>query len=42
MVYLRLYDIILPFNAEVYLSELQKIVDFNLLNIVTLVRLFIP
>lgn len=42
MVYLRIFDIKLPFNAETYTGEIQRMIEFYWLNVVTLVRLFSP
>ena len=42
MVYLYIYDVVLPTNADIYIKELKKIVEFDILNPAGLIRLWEP
>jgi hypothetical protein len=41
MVYLTIYDIRIPANAEVYIAQARKIIEFEILNVEVLVQKFI-
>ena len=41
MVYLTIYDINIPANAEIYIDQAKKIIEFEILNVEVLVKKFI-
>ena len=42
MCYLRIYDVVFPTNAELYLIEFTKIIEFDILNPIGIIRIWKP
>ena len=40
--YMEIYDVIFPANASIYLAQLRQIIEFDFINVESIVQLFEP